>query len=1185
MQGIFNSVRKQITKLQKKQHTEITSVVDGETKVLDLSYILPNLIAMSFPDSGIGTIYRNNQDDVVAFFEQKHRDHFLIFNLAEEQYDDEKFKHRVRCFPFPDHHSPPLELIFRIVTAMTSYLDANKENVIAVHCLVWPKPLPPASPHPSTTAGGIHLQAGKGRTGTICSCYLLYKGLRAILRPQRGAPPVCTAPVVLGNLTMSPVPDFAGWSWKGIRPYAQVLLQRRVVRLSSSAEELREYPVESAGKIVLPLWVRVQGDVLIRVLHHSKGRLGGTIQTTDQLAFRMAFHTGFLQPGVWRLRQADLDEACKDTHHKKSAPPAASPTPFWGPAFMPRSPVRRSLMDACPSLVGGLHAPLPSGAPWLVLAHRWWVVFMPRSPALGAGRRRFPAGFTVELEILPASAMEDPPLGAAPVATPAPAPAVAQATPGTALSAAATSLSTAAAAASNMLLSSSPPSSPEEGADPERSRPSTPPPLGGGSHPGAPRPPSVRYPAGSPHGPATATATATSGQWAGAPRPPSVRLTSAAAVATSPRLAHPSVAMPPPGPHHPRSYEGISVPLPPMRYASGAVHPPIYAPSIQYQWGLLKTHVELVDSLPAAPQPHNVKPYTTATPPVPMPPRPGRPGRPGAHVAGGAHPGPGRGREGGPVLRAVAVADFTGTAEDELTFAAGDRLAVLIPDVDDSGWAYASLGGTLGLCPSTYLAMEDEDEPDEEDEAPEEPEPEQSPFDEGPSAGASPAAPGGSPPLHPSAEPAADGTAGPLAPHDEGPDRTSPAPVLAARHHDGAPLPPRPLPTSFEAEGAPSGGGGGAFHVAPPTQVAFSAGGAVAPPLLPPLRRPMPWTARGHLPGPGAPAPAHLPPRPVVVADPPAPGPEEATAPSARRGLPDPPAYFRHQDHPAGTKQPLPQPQQPPHPDGLVDLFPASMALFDSRPPPMASPPPLSSSPRPSGDLFPARSGSPFLHSPLADGAASPPRPSAAMSPHSPLVGTTTRPDEEHEEEEEAGGGEPGAPSEATAGDVAASGAAGPTVASPPRPPASPGSPPAGRPSPTASPHPPSSSCPGSPPQPVRADVALADPLTVIASCPPAPMPPPPCPSASLAPVPPPSTTPVPPPPLAPVPPAPQPLAPDPAADVGGHGDEEPAGGRKKKKKKKKQRAPTNADLFVPLCELLKRDADAPGPPASEDND
>ena len=37
---------------------------------------------------------------------------------------------------FPDHHPPPLALMFRIVHDMDAWLQADPDNVIVVHCLV-----------------------------------------------------------------------------------------------------------------------------------------------------------------------------------------------------------------------------------------------------------------------------------------------------------------------------------------------------------------------------------------------------------------------------------------------------------------------------------------------------------------------------------------------------------------------------------------------------------------------------------------------------------------------------------------------------------------------------------------------------------------------------------------------------------------------------------------------------------------------------------------------------------------------------------------------------------------------------------------------------------------------------------------------------------------------------------------
>ena len=45
--------------------------------------------------------------EVQRFFEERHKDHYRIYNLCSERaYDAEKFHGRVEVFPFDDHHPP-----------------------------------------------------------------------------------------------------------------------------------------------------------------------------------------------------------------------------------------------------------------------------------------------------------------------------------------------------------------------------------------------------------------------------------------------------------------------------------------------------------------------------------------------------------------------------------------------------------------------------------------------------------------------------------------------------------------------------------------------------------------------------------------------------------------------------------------------------------------------------------------------------------------------------------------------------------------------------------------------------------------------------------------------------------------------------------------------------------------------
>lgn len=118
---------------------------------LDLSYITDDIIAMGFPSSGIETLWRNSIDDVCALLKKYHQSHFMIWNLSGRSYDYQKFDNQILDYGFPDHHSPPLHVLFKIVLSMHSWLSEDPQNVAVVHCV-----------------------GGKGRTGTVIAAFLMY---------------------------------------------------------------------------------------------------------------------------------------------------------------------------------------------------------------------------------------------------------------------------------------------------------------------------------------------------------------------------------------------------------------------------------------------------------------------------------------------------------------------------------------------------------------------------------------------------------------------------------------------------------------------------------------------------------------------------------------------------------------------------------------------------------------------------------------------------------------------------------------------------------------------------------------------------------------------------------------------------------------------------------------------------
>ena len=131
----------------------------GDGYNLDLTYITPRIIAMSIPGQGVHKVYRNSIDSVSHFLSMRHRGNYRVFNLSGIKYDYKKFGGCVKDFPWEDHYPPPIEILFKACNEIHQWLDLNIKNIVVVHC-----------------------RAGKGRTGTLICCYLLF--CKRLLHPE-----------------------------------------------------------------------------------------------------------------------------------------------------------------------------------------------------------------------------------------------------------------------------------------------------------------------------------------------------------------------------------------------------------------------------------------------------------------------------------------------------------------------------------------------------------------------------------------------------------------------------------------------------------------------------------------------------------------------------------------------------------------------------------------------------------------------------------------------------------------------------------------------------------------------------------------------------------------------------------------------------------------------------------------
>ena len=283
---------------------------------LDLTYITPRIIAMGLPSTSYEALYRNDMNDVLNFFNERHPEHYKVYNLCEEKKYAPNIFYKQGYFPFQDHEAPPLDLIRPFCEDAKQFLDEDPKNVVAIHCL-----------------------AGKGRTGTLISCLLLYVGefdtaadclkYYGLMRVDNGKGVTVPSQIryvfyfeqILRNNITNPI-NFKKLCIKKIRMVTIPAFSRITFVVENKVDgknnvfnyTKRETIEENAPFIDYELGDEgfvVCGDV--KILFFSIPMFG----SKDKI-FKLWFNTNFVpEDGVLETKKDLIDKACKDKNCKK----------------------------------------------------------------------------------------------------------------------------------------------------------------------------------------------------------------------------------------------------------------------------------------------------------------------------------------------------------------------------------------------------------------------------------------------------------------------------------------------------------------------------------------------------------------------------------------------------------------------------------------------------------------------------------------------------------------------------------------------------------------------------------------------------------------------------------------------------------------------------------------------------
>ena len=288
---------------------------------LDLTYITSRIIAMGMPSSHLEGLYRNPMEEVQKFLNTRHPMHYKVYNLCEERDYPKNSFFKQAIFPFKDHEAPPLNLMKDFCEDAKTFLEEDEKNIIAVHC-----------------------KAGKGRTGTMICCLLMYmkvfetsneslqyygmmraengKGVtipsqiryvnyfEEILKKNMPHPIVFIKKLII-KIRMFTIPKFH----KVYTPFFKIENNGKEYTSGKKTTEFKKGDLFALVDFDIEKGFLVEGDVKV-TFYRDK-----LIKKKENI-FKFWFNTNFIpyDCNIYQFKKEEIDKACKDKECKYYSP-------------------------------------------------------------------------------------------------------------------------------------------------------------------------------------------------------------------------------------------------------------------------------------------------------------------------------------------------------------------------------------------------------------------------------------------------------------------------------------------------------------------------------------------------------------------------------------------------------------------------------------------------------------------------------------------------------------------------------------------------------------------------------------------------------------------------------------------------------------------------------------------------